>query len=316
MLERKSLKWPILLGIFMILLLVGLTVGWVLLNVFNAISSQSGSTLYWILLTVGSVSFGLVLTGVILYIVWTVQQINLNRRQSNFLDAVTHELKSPIASLKLFLQTLHRRTIDETQRQEFYKSMMEDVDRLDRTITQLLDVAKLQQESNEPEPATWVPLRELIDSVSRKVTAQYDIQESQMHISVPDCEVWSRPVDLEILLRNLLDNAVKYSGHPPMVVVEGMLAKNEDELRLVFQDNGSGVPRHLRRAIFQRFYRVGNELERTKPGTGLGLFLVRSIVKRMGGTIRVEDVSKQKGARFVLHVPQVRRRVSPTDPNP
>ena len=149
MFERKSLKWPILLAIVMIVLLVGLAVGWILINVFGG---------KWILLSVGSVMFGFVLMGVVLYLVWSIQQINLNRRQSNFIDAVTHELKSPIASLKLFLQTLGRRNIDESQRQEFYRSMLDDVDRLDQLITQLLDVARLQQDSNEPEPEIWVPL--------------------------------------------------------------------------------------------------------------------------------------------------------------
>ncbi len=149
MFERKSLKWPILLAIVMIVLLVGLAVGWILINVFGG---------KWILLSVGSVMFGFVLMGVVLYLVWSIQQINLNRRQSNFIDAVTHELKSPIATLKLFLQTLGRRNIDESQRQEFYRSMLDDVDRLDQLITQLLDVARLQQDSNEPEPEIWVPL--------------------------------------------------------------------------------------------------------------------------------------------------------------
>ena len=306
MLERKSLKWPILLAIFMIVLLVGLTVGWVLLNVFNAVSSQTSSSIYWILLTVGSVMFALVLTGVILYLVWSIQQINLNRRQSNFLDAVTHELKSPIASLKLFLQTLNKRNVDEPQRSEFYRSMMDDVDRLDRLITQLLDVAKIKQDSNEPEPAIWIGLHKVIQSVSSKLLDQYPLLQDSLTISVPECEVCVRPVDLEILIRNLLDNAMKYAGSPPVVSIVGTISNGQAGLQLVFQDNGSGVPRHLRRAIFRRFYRVGNELERTKPGTGLGLFLVRAIVKRMGGSIRVDDVSKQQGSRFIVMIPQVR----------
>ncbi len=312
MLERKSLKWPILLAIFMIVLLVGLTVGWVLLNVFNAVSSQASSSIYWTLLTVGSVMFALVLTGVILYLVWSIQQINLNRRQSNFLDAVTHELKSPIASLKLYLQTLNKRNVDESQRSEFYRSMMDDVDRLDRLITQLLDVAKIQQDSNEPEPAIWIDLRSVIQHVSSKLLEQHPLIQNGLTISVPDCEVCVRPVDLEILIRNLLDNAMKYAGSPPVVSITGTVSKDLNRLLLVFQDNGCGVPRHLRRAIFRRFYRVGNELERTKPGTGLGLFLVRSIVKRMGGSIRIDEVSKQQGSRFIVMIPQVRLSSPPT----
>ena len=98
MFERKSLKWPILVAILMIVMLVGLTIGWVLLNVFSAMDAEktSRSAIYWILLSVGAVFFACLLAGVILYLIWIIQNINLNRRQSNFIDAVTHELKTPI----------------------------------------------------------------------------------------------------------------------------------------------------------------------------------------------------------------------------
>jgi two-component system, OmpR family, phosphate regulon sensor histidine kinase PhoR len=311
MFERKSLKWPIFLAIIMIVLLVGLTVGWVLLNVFSAISNESPAV-HWTLLAVGSVMFGLVLAGVIVYLVWSIQQINLNRRQSNFLDAVTHELKSPIASLKLYLQTLNRRPVEETQRQEFYGSMMEDVERLDRTISQLLEVAKLQQAQEAQEPPEWVRVDSLVQSITTKLCEQHCIDASVVTVDVPACELSTRRADLEILVRNLLDNAIKYSGTPPAVSVVGTILGDQKELRLVFQDNGKGIPRHLRRKIFRRFYRIGNELERTKPGTGLGLFLVRAIVKRMGGTIRVDDIAKQPGTRFVVQLPQIRL----TQPSP
>ena len=316
MIERKSLKWPIFLAIVMIVQIVGLTVGWVLLNVFGAIYSESGSTLYWTLLTVGSLMFALILTGVIIYLVWSIQQIDLNRRQSNFLDAVTHELKSPIASLKLFLQTLHRHPMDEAQRSDFYDSMMEDVDRLDKLITQLLDVAKLQQQSSDPEPNQWVPLGDTVQSVARKLAQQHGIPVEAIRIDVDPCELWARVLDVELLVRNLLDNAIKYAGTPPQIAVEARVSNDNSELRLVFIDNGEGIPRHLRGAIFRRFYRVGNELERKKPGTGLGLFIVRSIVKRMGGKIRVEEAPKSKGARFVVLLPQVKRIPSDGVPTP
>lgn len=313
MLERKSLTWPISLAIVMIVLIVGLTVGWVLVNVFGAITNQSGSALYWTLLTVGSIMFALVLTGVILYLVWSIQQVDLNRRQSNFLDAVTHELKSPIASLKLFLQTLNRHDVRPEQRREFYRSMMDDVERLDRLITQLLDVAKLEHDSNEPQQSDWVSLPAIVQSTASKLQEQYRLSPDALTLEVDECEIWGKQVDVEILIRNLLDNAIKYAGNPPSVSLQATVSNDESELRIVFQDNGNGIPRHLRRAIFRRFYRVGNELERTKPGTGLGLFIVRDIIKRLGGTIRVEEPAKASGARFVVLLPQVRRSSTQSD---
>ena len=312
MFERKSLKWPILLAVVMIVLLVGLTVGWVLLNVFGAITSQKSSNVYWALLSVGSVMFLFVLAGVILYLIWSIQQINLNRRQSNFIDAVTHELKSPIASLKLFLQTLGKRNIEEVKRQEFYGSMLDDVERLDQLITQLLNVARLQQNSDLPEPETWISIEWILEEYASKLTMQHHIPRECLTIDSPGCDIWSRQIDIEILVRNLIDNALKYGGRPLMVQIVVQFDAPLSSARISITDNGAGIPKHLRKKIFRRFYRAGDELERTKPGTGLGLFLVRSIVRRLKGSIRVADLPKNSGTRFELVLPHARLRSSDT----
>jgi signal transduction histidine kinase len=289
----------------MIVMLIGLTIGWILITIFGA---------NWILLSVGSSMFVFVLLGVVLYLVWSIQQINLNRRQSNFIDAVTHELKSPIASLKLFLQTLGKRNIDEAQRQEFYHSMLDDVDRLDQLITQLLDVARLQQDSNEPEPESWVAIKSTLEDFTDKLVAQHHINRDCVSIECPPCDVWARRVDIDILVRNLIDNALKYAGKPPVVDIKVRVDSQSGNITILVSDNGIGIPRHLHRKIFRRFYRVGNELERTKPGTGLGLFLVRSIVRRIRGSIRVVDLPKNSGSRFELVLPQSRLRSVPGQP--
>jgi two-component system, OmpR family, phosphate regulon sensor histidine kinase PhoR len=307
--ERKSLKWPILLAIFMIVGVVGLTVGWILLNVFNAISvPNQNSSVYWILLSVGSIMFAFILGGIVLYLVWIIQNINLNRRQSNFIDAVTHELKTPIASLKLYLQTLHRHPVEGEQRIEFYRTMMEDVDRLDRLINQLLDVARLQQKQADPASPEWVGLDEVIRHFVAELTSQNSIQQEQVKIAAAPCEILAHRVDAEILVRNLLENAVKYAGTPP--AIEVALTYSDGFATLAVSDNGTGVPRHLRRKIFHRFYRVGDELERKQSGTGLGLFLVRSIVQRLKGNVRVTDVPRQSGSSFVVSLPNARLRTT------
>ena len=151
--------------------------------------------------------FLFVLAGVILYLIWSIQQINLNRRQSNFIDAVTHELKSPIASLKLFLQTLGKRNIDEEKRLEFYGSMLDDVERLDQLITQLLNVARLQQNSDSPEPETWVAIDWTVEDCVSILATQHHIPPECVSIDSPACDVWSRKVDIEILVRNLIIRA-------------------------------------------------------------------------------------------------------------
>ena len=303
MFERKSLKWPILVAILMIVMLVGLTIGWVLLNVFSALDAEktSRSAIYWILLSVGAVFFACLLAGVILYLIWLIQNINLNRRQSNFIDAVTHELKTPIASLKLYLQTLNRRDVQGPQRQEFYATMMEDVDRLDRLINQLLDVARLQRDKQDLDAKEWVSLRELVEECVSRLAKQHSVSTELFRMEIEDCQVLAHRIDIDVLLGNLLDNAIKYSAQEPEIEIR-ITFQNASAL-IAISDNGQGIPRHLRRKIFWRFYRAGDELERRKPGVGLGLFLVRSIVERLKGSIVVSERIEQPGATFLVTLP-------------
>lgn len=303
MFERKSLKWPILVAILMIVMLVGLTIGWVLLNVFSALDAEktSRSAIYWILLSVGAVFFACLLAGVILYLIWIIQNINLNRRQSNFIDAVTHELKTPIASLKLYLQTLNRRDVQGPQRQEFYATMMEDVDRLDRLINQLLDVARLQRDKQDLDAKEWVSLRELVEECVSRLAKQHSVSTDLFRMEIEDCQVLAHRIDIDVLLGNLLDNAIKYSAKEPEIEIR--ITFQNDSALIAISDNGQGIPRHLRRKIFWRFYRAGDELERRKPGVGLGLFLVRSIVERLKGSIVVSERIEQPGATFLVTLP-------------
>ena len=296
MFERKSLKWPILVAILMIVMLVGLTIGWVLLNVFSALDAEktSRSAIYWILLSVGAVFFACLLAGVILYLIWLIQNINLNRRQSNFIDAVTHELKTPIASLK-------RRDVQGPQRQEFYATMMEDVDRLDRLINQLLDVARLQRDKQDLDAKEWVSLRELVEECVSRLAKQHSVSTDLFRMEIEDCQVLAHRIDIDVLLGNLLDNAIKYSAKEPEIEIR-ITFQNASAL-IAISDNGQGIPRHLRRKIFWRFYRAGDELERRKPGVGLGLFLVRSIVERLKGSIVVSERIEQPGATFLVTLP-------------
>jgi two-component system, OmpR family, phosphate regulon sensor histidine kinase PhoR len=295
MFERKSLKWPILLAVTMIVLLVALTVAWVFINVFKA---------DWTLLSIGSVMFACVVVGVVLYLVLSIQQINLNRRQSNFIDSVTHELKSPIASLKLYLQTLDRRVVPDEQRLQFYSAMLEDVDRLDQLISQLLDVARLSHRASEkPLPPEDVRIDQMLQ---RLVTEQYlrcPIDPEAVTLELCPATVFGQPVDLEILFRNLIDNAFKYAGTPPKIRILLQHIEKENMCLVVVEDNGPGIPRNMRRRVFGRFFRIGNELERQKTGTGLGLFLARTVVQRLRGTISITDPQTPPGTRFEIRLP-------------
>jgi signal transduction histidine kinase len=301
MLERRSLKWPIILGVMMIVLLVALIVGWVLLAVFGAQADRGFAAVYWTLLTIGTLFLVLVLVGVVMYLALSVKAINLNRRQSNFIDSVTHELKSPIASLKLYLQTIHRRQVSPEERDNFVGYMLEDVERLDTLINHLLDAARLDK-TPQPSELEQIRLDDLIRSCADEVRQRYRTPNDVIRLALEPSTLTARRVDLNMIFRNLIDNAVKYAGDPPWVEVVSQPTA-EGSVVTVVRDNGRGVPRQARNKIFRRFSRLGMELERDKPGTGLGLYIVHTLVRRLKGRIFVKDREPGPGSVFEVHLP-------------
>ncbi len=302
MLPRRSLKFPITLGVVMIVLVVLLTVGWVLLSVFGALNS-SVKAFYWTALTVGAILFVVVLVGTIIYLSLSIKAINLTRRQSNFMDSVSHELKSPIASLKLSLQTLALRAVSDDERQAFHRLMLEDVERLDELINHLLDAARLER-PDAPDRAEWLRSTDVLLRCIQAVRTRYRLAEDRIRLTGPDARIRARQVDLEMIFRNLLDNAVKYGGEEPLVEVRTRWERGTKP-RLIVQvaDNGKGIPIGQRRRIFRRFERLGVELERTKPGTGLGLYIVGTLVRRLRGSIRVLGRAGEAGTVFEVAIP-------------
>jgi two-component system, OmpR family, phosphate regulon sensor histidine kinase PhoR len=297
---RRSIRWPIILGVVLIVLLVALTVGWVIVSASAALQSEH-SGVYWTLLAVGATFFVLVLVGVVFYLVLSVKAIRLNQRQSNFIDAVTHEFKSPIASLKLYLQTLTRHQVTDEQQADFRQFMLEDLERLDHLIDHLLDAARLEH-SDKATEAKDVSLDDLLTHVAKLACERYRLPDDTIQLRLQPTVVHARPADLEIVFRNLLDNALKYSGEKPQVEVETFCGNN-DHVTARIGDNGPGIPIHLRRKIFGRFVRLGSELERKTAGTGLGLYIVRTLVKRMGGKIQVHSKVGSSGTVFEVELP-------------
>lgn len=301
MLPRRSIRWPITLGVVLIVLVVVLTVGWVIVSASAALKSEH-SGVYWTLLAIGSTFFALVLVGVILYLVLSVKAIRLNQRQSNFIDAVTHELKSPIASLKLYLQTLTRHQVTLEQQADFQRFMLDDLERLDHLIDHLLDAARMEH-SQSTDGEENVPLDDLLARSARLVCERYRLPQETIQLRLEPAVVHARPADLEIVFRNLLDNALKYSGEKPQVEVE--TRGNQGQATVRIGDNGPGIPINLRRKIFGRFVRLGSELERKTAGTGLGLYIVRTLVSRMGGKIQVRNKTDGNGTVFEVELPAV-----------
>ena len=256
----------------------------------------------WLALVLGSIALGISLFGISFYSVLTIKEIQLNRRQSNFVDSVTHELKTPIAALRLYLDTLLMRELSESDRREFYETMESELGRLDRLINQLLEVGRLDAIGSQTEPER-VSLSDLLTGCAevacrhhkREVADVFTFDLAPLHLD-------ARRMLLEMIFGNLMDNAVKYGGEPPHVHVSAMV-RGRDRIVIRVHDQGTGVPEEQRHKVFQLFFRGSDELQRTRKGTGLGLYIVRTLVGIMKGRVTISDGPDGVGSIFEVSLP-------------
>jgi signal transduction histidine kinase len=256
----------------------------------------------WLSLILGSAALAISLFGISFYSFLTIKEIQLNRRQSNFVDSVTHELKTPIAALRLYIDTLLLREPEARDRREFYETMNSELARLDRLINQLLEVGRLDALGNQSDPET-VELEDLLRQCAQAACLHHKKEMNEVfRFEVPPLALTSRRLLLEMIFGNLLDNAVKYGGTPPQVTVQAF-ALGTSRVVVRIRDNGTGVAPENRRRIFQLFVRGNDELQRTKTGTGLGLYIVRTLVGLLKGRVIVADADSGPGSVFEVTLP-------------
>ena len=290
---RGRLRLPITWGVIFLTLNVTLTVVWIVLLVQNYLGGA---------LVIGSVAFVLALVAISVYMFLTIKAVRLNQRQANFVDSVTHELKSPLASLKLYLETLQLRALDDARRREFYEVMHSELRRLDTLISHLLEVGRLDAIGHETFPEE-VDLEELLRRSADAACAGHKCQPDDVFTwDLEPAVVRSRRMVLEMIFGNLMDNAIKYGGRPPRVDVQVRL-KDRRRVLVRIRDNGHGVPPELRKKIFRIFFRGGNELERRQKGTGLGLYIVKTLVQVLRGKVAVTDRGDSPGSQFEVELP-------------
>jgi two-component system sensor histidine kinase SenX3 len=287
--RKKSIALFITLGGGLISVILLLYVGWVLLN------WRSGALLF-----LGVLLLMMLIAGVVLNTFFLVREIRRNEQHDAFINAVTHELKTPVASIRLYLETLQSRPVDDAKRDEFYGIMLEDSNRLLQTIEQVLRTGRIGA-GNRISRLSRFDLSTVVDDCVVRARALKQLSPGQIAYHGEPLMVLADLDDVRAAISNLIDNAVKYSGSDVRVAVETTVV-NKRFASVQVRDQGPGIPKTELKSIFKRFHRVPGATARV-PGTGLGLFIVRSVAKRHGGKAWAESEGEGRGSTFVLQFP-------------
>ena len=286
---------------FFITLCVLLVGAAILLNVYWVVFAEKQV----VELLIGILLFALIIAGIIIYTVFLVMEIKRNEEHDTFINSVTHELKTPLASIRLYLDTLKTRPVPDAQRLEFYDVMLADVERLRHTVDQVLKagVAREKRRLTLRTPLDMGALaRECVDLAATR----HHLQPGAIALEAHDgasLMVRGDAEELRTVITNLLDNAVKYSGGDVRVTVS-LAAPSPDTIWVRVQDRGVGIPRKQLKRIFNRFYRVQARGIRQVKGTGLGLYLVRAIARAHGGRVFALSEGEGHGATITVELPR------------
>jgi signal transduction histidine kinase len=299
---RRSIGAPITVGSVLMVLLLALAAGWQVLVWTDLGSLADGTTpVSRLLLVLGTSFFIVVMAGLVWLCAGWMAELRFNQRQRAFLDAVTHEMKTPLASFRLGLDTLGRHELSSERRREFIGRMREDLDRLDRTVGQVLAAARAEEPGRAAQRRRErVDLAQVLEDCVAALRERFQLSEGAIRIEAGStAEVRADPAELAIIFNNLLENAVKYSQAPVDVRV-GIRTTSDGRVRVEIADQGIGIPSGELRKIFRRFYRVGRDVQRQAAGLGLGLFVVRAMVRRQGGRVAASSEGAGRGSRFIV----------------
>jgi len=295
--RRKKIIFFLVLGICLVVVAVTLNVSWIILHWRHGV-----------LLFFGVVLFAAIILGLILNTAYLVREIRLNEQHNSFINAVTHELKTPIASIRLYLETLQRREIDEAKRQQFYGLMLEDVDRLLGTVDQVLKAGEADHKRTAPN-RTEIDFGSLAGECVELARTRHRLGEGAVALEAPAngsaIKVQGDPAELRTALSNILDNAIKYSGGNVDVRVQ-IETPDDKRVLLRVRDRGIGIPANELKRIFKRFHRVRGRSAARVKGTGLGLFIVRAIARAHGGKVFAESGGEARGTTVTFELPRSR----------
>jgi two-component system sensor histidine kinase SenX3 len=294
--RRGTIVFFVCLGIALVALAVALGTGWIILN------WREGVLLFF-----GIIFFALIIAGMIVNTSFLVRELRRSEQHDSFINAVTHELKTPVASIRLHLETLQRRDVAESQKQEFYRLMLSDTDRLTETVEQVLRAGRAGDKRAGKEKSV-IDFRQLVRDCMEAARTRHHLPPEALRLEEAPTNgagvrVLGSDEDLRTAVFNVLDNAIKYSGENIDVRVRLELP---DEKRIVFsvQDQGIGIPPDDVKSIFKRFYRVHHRSLAHVKGTGLGLFIVKSVAEKHGGRVFAESAGEGEGATVTMELPR------------
>jgi len=290
--RQKTAIFFLVLGISLIVLAVALNVGWILLNLREVA-----------VLIFGIVFFALIITGIILNTIFLIREIRRNEQHDAFINSITHELKTPIASIKLYLETLKTRNVTPEKQREFYDVMLADTGRLLHTVEQVLKAGGAKEKIKLK--VAEVDLGTLLKECVSIILTQRHLDESVIRFTEPTepTVVMGDEAELRTAFVNLLENAVKYSRDEPKISLRLKKAKNNRSVEIFIKDNGVGIQSSELKRIFKRFYRVVEPTSADTRGTGLGLFIVKSIIERHGGRVSAQSRGDGLGSTFLVKLP-------------
>jgi two-component system, OmpR family, sensor histidine kinase SenX3 len=305
--RRGTIVFFLCMGIGLVALAVALNVGWIILN------WREGVLLFF-----GIIFFAVIIAGMIVNTTFLLREIRRNEQHDSFINAVTHELKTPLASIRLHLETLRRRDLPEAQRQDFYQLMLRDTDRLTDTVEQVLRAGRAGDKKAGKEK-TEVDFRQVVRDCLDVARTRHHLPPEALRyeeagangatgngagLNGISVRVRGSAEDLRTAVANLLDNAIKYSGENVEVRVR-LEAPDEKHVVLSVQDQGVGISADDVKLIFRRFYRVGNRSLAHVKGTGLGLFIVKAIAQKHGGKVFAASEGEGQGTTVTLQLPRM-----------
>ena len=299
--RRGTIVFFLCLGIGLVALAVALNVGWIILN------WREGVLLFF-----GIIFFALLIAGMVVNTIFLVRELRRSEQHDSFINAVTHELKTPIASMRLHLETLQRRDLPEPKKQEFYRVMLSDADRLTETVEQVLRAGRAGDKKAGKEKAD-VDFSKLVRECMEAIRTRYHLQAEALRYEEVvsngnGLHVRGSAEDLRTAVSNVLDNAIKYSGDQVDVEVR-LEAPDERKLVLSVRDRGVGIAADDLKRIFKRFHRLAPRSLAHVKGTGLGLFIVKSIAKKHGGRAFARSEGEGQGTTLVIELPKMEPRV-------